>query len=84
VPAGDTEFESLLEQVRGLHRLADELTYSTARFNEHLRARLNWDVNPPSLPPEQRELADQILEVLGTQRLSSSQSRELYRILFGR
>jgi len=45
---------------------------------------MSWDRNPPTLPPEQRKLADEALEALSTPRLSSSQARVLQRAFFGR
>ena len=79
----DVQFETLLEQVRELHQLADELTHSSTRIHANVRARLNWD-QPPVLPPEQRKLADEVVELLEKPRLSSSQSRQLQRAFFGK
>jgi hypothetical protein len=84
VPIDDAEFHTLLEQVRELHRVADELTRSSARIQANVRARLNWDAQPPSLPPEQMKVADVIVELLEKPWLSSSQSRRLQRAFFGR
>ena len=84
VPIADKEFQSLLEQVRDLHRLADEVTRESTRIHANVRARLNWDRNPPVLPSEQRKLADEVVEVLAKPRLSSSQSRQLQRVFFGK
>ena len=79
------QFESLLDQVRDLHRRTDEITREKVRFDAHVRARLSWDDrNAPPLPPGQRDLADEVVDVLSKPRLSSSQSRRLYRIFFGR
>jgi hypothetical protein len=69
--------------VRDLHRRTDELTRSKTRVHENIRARLSWNV-APSLPTEQRELADEVVEALTQPRLSTSQSRLLYRAYFGR
>lgn len=80
----DPQFQSLLEQVRELHRLADEVTRESSRIHANVRARMSWDRNPPTLPPEQRKLADEALEALSTPRLSSSQARVLQRAFFGR
>jgi hypothetical protein len=76
-------FQTLLEQVRDLHRRTDDLTRSKTRVHENIRARLSWNV-PPSLPTDQRRLADEVVEVLSRPRLSTSQSRELYKAYFGR
>jgi hypothetical protein len=84
VPIADNEFQSLLEQVRDLHRLADEVTRESTRLHENVRARLSWNRDPPVLPSEQRKLADEVVEVLAKPRLSSSQSRQLQRVFFGR
>ncbi len=84
MPIVDEEFQSLLEQVRDLHRLADEVTREKTRIDENVRARLSWDRNPPVLPAEQRKLADEVVEVLAKPRLSWSQSRQLQRAFFGR
>jgi len=86
VPIDDVEFQSLLEQVRELHQLADELTHSSARIHANVRARLNWseDAPAPTLPPDQGKLADEVLEVLEKRRLSSSQARQLQRAFFGK
>jgi len=69
--------------VRNLHRRTDELTRSKTRVHENIRARLSWNV-APSLPTEQREIADEVVEALTQPRLSTSQSRLLYRAYFGR
>jgi hypothetical protein len=79
----DEVFQTLLEQVRDLHRRTDELTRSTTRIHENIRARLSWN-DPPSVPSDQRELADEVVEALGTPRLTTVQSRELWRAYFGR
>lgn len=84
MPIDDVQFQTLLEQVRELHQLADELTHSSTRIHANVRARLNWDLQPPTLPPEQTKLADEVVEVLEKPRLSSSQSRQLQRAFFGR
>ena len=85
VPVDDEQFQSLLEQVRDLHRLADELMREKVRFDANVRARLSWDErNAPPLPPGQRDLAEKVVDVLSKPRLSSSQSRQLYRAFFGR
>jgi len=69
--------------VRDLNRRTDELTRSKTRVHENIRARLSWNV-APSLPTEQREIADEVVEALTQPRLSTSQSRLLYRAYFGR
>jgi hypothetical protein len=69
--------------VRDLHRRTDELTRSKTRVHENIRARLSWNV-APNLPTEQREIADEVVEALTQPRLSTSQSRLLYRAYFGR
>jgi uncharacterized protein Yka (UPF0111/DUF47 family) len=79
----DEQFESLLEQVRDLHRRADELTRSP-RLHDHIRARLSWSREVPSVPSEQRELADEAVDALASPRLSSVQSRRLQKTFFGR
>jgi hypothetical protein len=84
VPVDDREFQSLLEQVRELHDLADELTRSSARLHANVRARLSWEPNPPTLPPEQSKIADEVVEVLEQPRLSARQLRELQRAFFGK
>jgi uncharacterized protein Yka (UPF0111/DUF47 family) len=76
-------FESLLKQVRDLHRRADELTRSP-RLHEHIRARLSWSREVPSVPSDQRELADEAVDALASPRLSSVQSRRLQKTFFGR
>jgi hypothetical protein len=81
----DEQFQSLLEQVRELHRLADEVTRERARIDANVRARLSWDDrNAPHLPPQQREVADEAVEALSKPRLSRSQSKQLYKAFFGR
>jgi len=83
VPLDDEKFQSLLDQVRELHRLADEATRERSRFDAHVRARLQWaDRNAPPLPAPQRDLADEAVDALSKPRLSSSQSRQLYRAFF--
>ena len=85
MPIDEGQFESLLDQVRELHRRTDEITREKVRFDAHVRARLRWDDrNAPPLPPGQRDLADEVVDVLSKPRLSSSQSRRLYRAFFGR
>ena len=79
----DEVFQTLLEQVRELHRRTDELTRSRSRVHENIRARLTWNV-PPSLPSEQRELADEVVDALSAPKLSTYQSRQLYKAYFGR
>ena len=79
----DEVFQTLLEQVRELHRRTDELTRSRSRVHENIRARLSWNV-PPSLPSEQRELADEVVDALSAPKLSTFQSRQLYKAYFGR
>jgi len=78
----DEPFQTLIEQVRDLHRRTDELNRSKIlRTHENIRARLTWNA-PPSLPPDQRNLADEVVEALSTPRLSSAQSRRLWRTYF--
>ena len=85
MPVDDVQFQSLLEQVRDLHRLADEISREKVRFDAHVRARLSWDDrNAPPLPSGQRDLADEVVDALSKPRLSPSQSRQLYRAFFGR
>ena len=85
MPVDDDQFQSLLEQVQELHRVADEISREKVRFDAHVRARLSWDDrNAPPLPREQRDLADEVVELLSKPRLSSSQSRQLHRVFFGR
>jgi hypothetical protein len=79
----DAEFQSLLEQVRELHELADELAESTW-IRANVRARLSWEPDPPPLPPPERELADKVVEVLERPELSSWQARQLRHIFFDR
>jgi hypothetical protein len=79
----DDVFETLLEQVRDLHRRTDELTRSKWKVQENVRARLSWN-DPPTLPRDERALADEVVEALDTPRLSSSQSRKLWRTYFGK
>ena len=60
-----SQFRTLLEQVRELHKLADGLTRSKCeRIQADVRARLNWNPQPPSLPPEQLQVADVIVDLL--------------------
>jgi hypothetical protein len=80
----EASFESLLEQVRELHDLADELTHLKPRLHANVRARLGWSGDAPSLPPEQRQLADRVVDALTAPRLSSSQCRKLEETFFGR
>jgi hypothetical protein len=77
------QFESLLEQVQELHRVADELTRSP-RLHDHVRARLTWNRDVPSVPKEQRELADEVVEILGMPRLSPAQAGQLQKAFFRR
>ena len=84
MPVDDREFQSLLEQVRDLHRLADELTPSSTRLQANVRARLNWDPDAPTLPPEERDVADEVVDVLAKPRLSSWQARQLRHTFFGK
>jgi hypothetical protein len=77
----DDMFQTLLEQVRDLHGRTDELTRSKSSIHENIRARLSWNV-APSLPDDQRRLADEVVEVLAQPRLSHSQSRQLYSTYF--
>jgi hypothetical protein len=79
----DDVFETLLAQVRELHRRTDEITRSKTRVHENIRARLSWN-DPPSLPPDQRELADEVVTALDTPSLSSAQARKLWHAYFDR
>ena len=79
----DEVFQTLLEQVRELHRRTDEITRSKWMVQENVRARLNWN-DPISLRPDERKLADEVVEALETPRFSSSQSRLLWRTYFDR
>jgi hypothetical protein len=80
----DEPFQTLIEQVRDLHRRTDELNRSKAQsVHANVRARLSWNT-APSLPEHQRDLADEIVEALSTPRLSHAQSRQLWRAYFGK
>ena len=83
VTIDEPQFETLLDQVLDLHRRADELTRSP-RLHDHVRARLAWSKEVPSLPREQRDVADEVVTALGTRNLSPGQSRALHRAFFGR
>ena len=83
-PLDEAEFESLLDQVRDLHRRTDEITRSKTRMHEHIRSQLRWERDPPTIPSEQRALAERVVEILSKPRLSSSQARRLYETYFGR
>ena len=83
-PLDEAEFESLLDQVRDLHRRTDEITRSKSRLHEHIRSQLRWERTPATVPPEQRFLAEQVVEALSKPRLSTSQARRLYEAYFGR
>ena len=78
----DDVFQTLLEQVREPWR-TDEITRSKTRVHDNIRARLSWN-GPPSLPSEQRRLADEVVDALDTPRLSSAQSRQLGHTYFGK
>ena len=80
---GDDVFQTLLEQVRDLHRRTDEITREKVRFDAHVRARLSWS-DPPTIPAAQRELADEVVDALATPRLSTVQSQRLWRAYFGK
>ena len=77
----DEEFQTLLEQVKELHRRTDEITRAKTRVHENIRARLSWN-DPPTLPPREREIADEVVNALDTPRLSTMQSRRLWRAYF--
>ena len=79
----DEVFQTLLEQVRELHRRTDEIARSNALVHDHIRARLSWS-DPPSVPPQQRELADEVVDLLGKPMLSTAQSKRLWREYFRR
>ena len=79
----DDVFQTLLEQVRELNRRTDEITRSRTKVHDNIRARLSWN-DPPSLPSDQRELADKVVEALATPRLSTVQSQQLWRAYFGK
>jgi len=83
VAIDDKVFQMLLEQVRELNRRTDEITRSRTRVHNNIRARLSWN-DPPSLPSEQREVADEVVEALATPRLSTMQSQKLWRAYFGK
>ena len=79
----DEPFQTLLEQVQDLHRRTDELNRSKARVcpREHPSATQLADSVEPSSRSE--DLADEVVEALSTPRLSSVQSRQLWRAYFG-
>ena len=79
----DAVFQTLLQQVRELHERTNQMSRSRSRIHENIRARLSWNV-APALPDDQRNLADEVVSALDTQRLSSSQSRQLYEAYFRR
>ena len=79
----EPQFQTLLEQVRELHDLADELSRSTARIHDNVRARLYWRPDPPTLPADQQRIADEVVDVLQDRRLSSRQARQLERAFLG-
>ena len=83
-PLDEAEVESLLDQVRALHRRTDELTRSKSRLHEHIRSELRWERRPSTIPSEQRALVEEVVEALSKPRLSSSQARRLYETYFGR
>lgn len=83
-PLDEAEFESLLDQVRDLHRRTDEITRSKTRLHENIRSQLRWERDPPTIPSEQRDLAERVVEILTKPRLSSGQARRLYETYFGR
>ena len=78
----DAPFQSLLEQVRELHRLSDELTRQNTRIHANVRARLYWNPKVPDVPAGQEALADEIHELLGNSRLSAQQAAQLEREYF--
>jgi hypothetical protein len=78
----DEMFQALLDRVRSLHSRTGRLTRSTSRIHDNIRARLSWNV-APTLPDDQRRLADEVVEMLGWPRLAPSQSRQLYDTYFG-
>jgi hypothetical protein len=80
----EAEFQSLLDQVRDLHRRTDELTRSQTGLHENIRAQLRWERNPPPLPKDQRDVAEEVVEALSQPCLSSNQSRRLFETYFGR
>ena len=63
------------------NQLADELTH-TPRIHTNVRARLYAYPDPPSLPQQQRELADEIIELIKDRRLSARQAGQLERAFF--
>jgi hypothetical protein len=80
----DERFETLIEQIRDLHRRTDELSRPKVQsVHDSVRAQLDWKT-PPSLPKDQRNLAEEIVEALNTPRLSSAQSRRVWRTYFGK
>jgi hypothetical protein len=79
----EERFESLFDQVRELHRLADEITRSP-RLRDNVRARLDLTGEIPSLPSDQRQVADDAVDALQAPRLSSAQARRLRKEFFGR
>lgn len=82
--ADDEQFQSLLGQIRELHRRTDEVTREYGRLHAHVRARLNWERHPPSVPPEQTRIANDAVEILTQRRLSASQARALHQAFFRR
>jgi hypothetical protein len=78
-PVDEAESESLLAQVRELHRRTDEITRSKSRLHEHehIRSQLRGERNPPTIPSEERALREIVVEILGKPRLSAGHARRL-------
>lgn len=80
----DLHFQVMLKRAREFRRRIDELgSVSGPVIDANVRARLRWNPQPPQLPPGQRQLADEILDLLKNPQLSTGQARELAQAFRG-
>ena len=83
VPASDHEFGIMRAQVRFFRSRLEQLDLdSRAAIEVNVSDRIHWRDTVP-LPPERRELADEIFAVLGDTALSLHQASQLEREFFG-
>jgi hypothetical protein len=83
VAIDEREYETMRYRARSFRRRVDELGGLNAPAIEgNVRDRLRWR-ETTSLPSAQGELADEIVALLGTPKLSPHQAAHLEREFFG-
>jgi hypothetical protein len=80
VPINDAQYHAMLLRAREFRQLVDDLgSLTTPGVDAYVIARLLGKPVSDELPPEQRKLVDEIVELLGNPELSTLQARGLLR-----